>query len=146
MTAPDGFDTVTPYIVVKDGKGALALYEKAVGAEICGKLEMPGSDKIAHACFQIGSSKIFLSDENDQMPAPTDGIGARFYIYVDDVDAQHKQALAAGMTEKAAPEDMFWGDRTAVLTCPYGHTWTIATHVRDVSPEDLAEAMKAMAG
>ncbi len=145
---PEGFHTITPYIVVGDGNAALDLYEKALGAEVFGKLTMPGSDKILHAMLQVGSSRMFLSDENPDagMMAPSSDVGTRFYLYVEDVDAGHKRAVDAGLKEIAAPEDMFWGDRTAVLEDPWGHRWTFATHVKDVSEEDMAEAMKAMAG
>ena len=141
---PEGFHTITPLIVVGDGNAALALYEKALGAEVMGQLTAPGSDKIAHAMMQLGSSRLFLCDEQPDMGmmAPKDEAGTRFYIYVEDVDAAHSRATDAGLKEIAAPEDMFWGDRTAVLEDPWGHRWTLATHVKDVTPEDMAEAMK----
>ncbi len=145
---PEGFHTITPFIVVGDGNAALALYEKALGAEIAGKLNVPGSDAIMHAVLKIGSSMLFLCDENPDagMIAPKDGAGSRFYLYVGDIDATHKRAVDAGMNEQSAPQDMFWGDRTSVLQDPWGHRWTLATHVKDVTSEDMAEAMKAMAG
>lgn len=145
---PEGFHTITPFIVVGDGNKALALYEKALGAEVIGKLNAPGSDAIVHACVQIGSSKVFLCDESPNMGmiAPKEETGTRFYLYMDDVDAGHKRACDAGLKEIAPPEDMFWGDRTAVLEDPWGHRWTLATHVKDVSEDDMAEAMKAMGG
>lgn len=137
---PEGFHTITPYIVVTDGNAALALYEKALGAEVLGKLTVPGSDKVMHASVQLGTSIFFLSDENPDMGmmAPKDEVGTRFYLYVDDVDA--------GLKEIAAPEDMFWGDRTAVLEDQWGHGWTLATRVKEVSMEEMEETMKAMAG
>lgn len=145
---PEGFHTITTFIVVGDGNAALALYEKAFGAEVTGKLTMPGSGIIMHAMLKIGTSMLFLCDENANMGmmAPKDEAGTRFYLYVEDVDAVHKRALDAGLSEQAAPQDMFWGDRTAVLQDPWGHRWTLATHVKDVTPEDMAQAMKAMAG
>ena len=144
---PDGFHSITPHIVVRDGAEAIALYIKALGAKELSRILAPGTDKIMHACLEIGDPKFFLADENEKMGmrAPRDEVGTRFYVYVEDVDALHGKALAAGMTESAAPEDMFWGDRTAVLTDPNGHRWTLATHVRDVSEEEMAEAMSAMA-
>ncbi len=144
---PQGFHTITPFIVVGDGNKALALYEKALGAELVSKLTVPGSDAIMHAMLKIGSSMLFLCDENPDagMVAPKDEPGSRFYLYVEDVDAAHKRAVDAGLSELSAPQDMFWGDRIAILQDPWGHRWTLATHVKDVTPEDMAEAMKAMA-
>ena len=147
-TAPEGFHSITPYITVNDAAAAIDLYKKALNATGDMRMTLPGTDKIMHACLQIGSSKLFLCDENpDQgMFAPKDAsTGSKFYIYVDDVDAQHKQAVEAGMTEISAPMDMFWGDRMSVLTDPFGHTWDLATHVRDVGEEEMAEALAQMA-
>ncbi len=80
------------------------------------------------------------------MSAPeSDKEGHHFYLYVNDVDSAHKKAIAAGMTEVKAPEDQFWGDRMSRVKCKFGHHWSLATHVRDVTPEEMAEAMQAMA-
>lgn len=146
-TIPEGFHSITPYIVVSDAAVAIDLYKKALDATGENRIMMPGSDKIMHACLQIGSSKLFLCDENPEqgMLAPKDvSTGSKFYVYVDDVDAQHQQAIAAGMTEVSAPMDTFWGDRMSVLTDPYGHTWDLATHLRDVSEEEIAAAIAQM--
>lgn len=141
---PEGFHTITPYLVVKGAAKAIELYQNALGAKVEGRMDGPDGS-VMHACLQIGSSKIFLGDENEMMKASADPGGTRFYVYVEDVDAAHKQAVAAGMSEKAAPEDMFWGDRTAVVIDSSGHSWTLATHQREVTPEEMAEAMKQMA-
>ena len=148
-TRPEGFHAVTPYLVVADAAGAIDLYEKALGATEAHRMPLPGTDKIMHACVTIGDSKVFLCDElpGQGMLAPSGaGAGSKFYVYVDDVDAQHGQAVASGMTEISAPMDMFWGDRMSVLNDPYGHTWQLATHIRDVSEEEMAAAMAEMAG
>jgi PhnB protein len=145
MAEPEGFNTITPLLIVKNAGKAIELYEKALGAETVMRLDSPDGSSVLHAVLQIGSSKIFLGDEHNQMTAPSDGAGTRLYLYVDDVDAQHATAIGAGMTEKHALEDMFWGDRTTVLNCPHGHTGTLATHQRDVTPEEIAEAMTSMA-
>ncbi len=144
---PEGFHTITPYIAVVGAKAAIAHYEAALGATSAMVMTLPGSDKVMHACLQLGTSKFFLCDENpDQgMPAPQDGKGGtHLYVYFDDVDSAHAKAVAAGMTEISLPTDMFWGDRMSVLRCKYGHNWTLATHMRDVSPDEIAEAMKQM--
>jgi uncharacterized glyoxalase superfamily protein PhnB len=94
-----------------------------------------------HACIQIGSSKLFLTDVNPQM-----GCGAPsqsgFYVYIDDVDAGFKKALQNGMKEVSSLQDMFWGDRTGCLVDPFGIKWNLATHKRDVSPQEMEEARK----
>lgn len=146
---PEGFHTITPNIVVSDAEKAIALYEAALGATLSMKMMMPGTAKVMHACVQIGNSKLFLCDELPMFgtvaPKGKDQ-GSSFYVYVDDVDAQHSKALKAGMEEKSAPTDMFWGDRNGVVLDPYGHSWTLATKVREVSVEDMQEAVQNMAG
>ena len=144
---PEGFHSVTPYLVLKDAAGAIELYTAAFGATSVNRMMMPGSDKIIHACLQIGSSKIFLCDEDPQqgmLAADDPDKGPRFYVYFDDVQQQHQQAVSAGMTEVSAPMEMFWGDAMSVLKDPYGVNWSLATHVRDVSEEEMAEAMAQM--
>jgi len=139
---PEGFHTITPSLTVSDGEAAIALYVKALGAAVKGKVNAPGSKKIMHSCLQIGSSKVFVQDAMPGMPGPKERHAA-FYVYVPNVDAAHKRAVEAGMKELYAPTDMFWGDRTSVVACPFGHHWTFAAHVRDVSQAEMAKAMKA---
>ena len=144
---PEGFHTITPSIIVKNGSAAIDLYNRALGAEEMGRILLPGSDKIMHACLQIGSSKLFLYDENPEkgMLAPEGGKGgASFYVYVDDVDASHQQALTAGMSEISPPDDMFWGDRMSIVQDEYGHTWSLAAHERDVTQEEMMAAIAEM--
>jgi PhnB protein len=143
---PEGFHSITPQITVSDAAAAIDLYKKALGASEVSRFNMPGTDKIMHACIAVGDSRIFLGDENPQMGqlAPKEGGGARFYVYVQNVDTQHKQALAAGMKERAAPMDMFWGDRTSVLGDRFGQSWTLATHKREVSEPEMMKAMQEM--
>ncbi|MGO9483310.1 MAG: VOC family protein [Rhodomicrobium sp.] len=142
---PEGFHTITPSLTVPDGEAAIALYEKAFGAEVLHKMHMPGSKKVVHACLQIGSSRIFVQDEMPNMPGPKQR-HASFYLYVPDVDAAFKRALSAGMKELYAPSDMFWGDRTGVVADQFGNHWTFATHIRNPSEVEMTEAMKAWAG
>jgi PhnB protein len=144
---PEGIHSITPQITVRDGAAAIELYKRALGAVEVGRFLMPGSNKIMHASFRVGDSAIFLNDEMPQMGAvaPKDGVGgSRFYLYVEDVDAQHKKALAVGMTERSAPSDMFWGDRTSVLADRFGQNWTLAAHKRDVSEAEMKKAAAAM--
>jgi uncharacterized glyoxalase superfamily protein PhnB len=145
---PEGFHTITPHLTVSDANKAIALYEAALGATNLGAMSFPDGKRIAHAMLQIGSSKLFINDEMPGMGAAPAGpdMGSKFYLYVEDVDAAHKRAIDAGMTEKSAPEDMFWGDRTSVVSDAFGQVWTFASHVRDVSMEEMQEAMKRFAG
>ncbi|MDG1417520.1 MAG: VOC family protein [Maricaulis sp.] len=145
---PTGMHSITPHLMVKDARAALALYEKAFGAEIVHVLEMPGSGIVMHASFKIGDSTLFISDEMPGGPrkAPSGNMSSvAFYLYTKDVDAAFARAKTAGLDAMSEPEDMFWGDRTAVLHDPFGHNWTLATQLRDVSPEEMAETMKNMA-
>ncbi len=146
---PEGYNTVTPYLAVDGAKKAIEFYKRAFGATE--RLVMPGpGDTIGHAEIEIGDSVVMVSDPFPQssIKAPT-AVGATtagVFLYVDDVDEVFKQAIDAGGTEVSAPENMFWGDRFASIADPFGHQWQMATHVEDVSPEDMAErAKEAMA-
>jgi uncharacterized glyoxalase superfamily protein PhnB len=138
---PEGFHTITPQITASNGDKAIALYKKALDAKELSRMLMPGTDKIMHASLQIGTSKLFLSDEGMQKKGPK-GAGSAFYIYVLDVDAAHKRALEAGMSETMPPTDMFWGDRFSAVDDQFGHRWCFATQVREVSRDEMVEAAK----
>ena len=99
----------------------------------------PGTDKIMHAALAIGDSKLFLSDRSMQKKDPK-GIGSAFYVYVADVDAAHKRAVVAGMTEMMPPADMFWGDRMSAVNDRFGHRWCFATHTREVGEDEMRKA------
>jgi PhnB protein len=150
---PDGYRTVTPYLTVDGAKKAIEFYKRAFGAKERSIMPGPG-DTIGHAELEIGDSIVMLSDPFPQssIKAPTElgGTTAGVFLYVEDVDEVFKQAIDAGATETMAPDNMFWGDRFGSVTDPFGHSWQIATHVEDVSPEDMAErakeAMASMAG
>ena len=101
----------------------------------------PGTDKIMHAALAIGDSKLFLSDRSMQKKDPK-GIGSAFYVYVADVDAAHKRAIAAGMSEMMPPADMFWGDRMSAVNDRFGHRWCFATHTREVGEDEMRKAMQ----
>lgn len=145
---PDGFHTVTPNILVDGAAKAIALYEKALGAELMGRMDMPGTDTVMHAAMRIGSSPLFVADKTPmetRQPPGKDGSPVSFYLYVEDCDAAYKKALGAGMSSAFEPEDMFWGDRTAGVADPFGYRWVFATRVREVSEDEMNKAMKAMA-
>ncbi len=139
---PEGFSTVTPTLVVNGAAKAIEQYKKAFGATETYRLNCADSGKIMHACIQVGTSKIFLCDTHPEMcAAPTQ---SNFYLYFKDVDATFKQAKQAGMQESSPVQDMFWGDRTGNVKDAFGNSWTLATHVRDVSPEEMEKAAKHM--
>lgn len=146
---PEGCSSVTPYLVVKGAAAALDYYTKAFGAREL--FRMPGPDgRILHAELQIGDSRVMLSDEMPEMggtsPKTLKGTSVSLYLYVENVDAVFKSAIAAGATAKMPVSDMFWGDRWGLLIDPFGHEWQVATHIEDLTPEEMgrraAEAMK----
>jgi len=145
---PDGYYSLTPYLVIKGAAEAIEFYKKVFGAaEI---LRMPGpGGRIMHAEIKIGNSIMMLADENPERgflsPASRGGNTSSVMFYTDDVDATFRKAIAAGAKQVSAPEDMFWGDRMGNLTDPFGHSWAIATHKEDVSPAEIEKRMKAMA-
>ncbi|MBC7979604.1 MAG: VOC family protein [Armatimonadetes bacterium] len=135
---PEGYHSVTPSLTTRDSNSALEFYNKAFGATELFRL--PGENgKVNHAEFQIGNSRMMISDEFPEWGsvAPEVGKGGSFMIYVEDCDGQYEQALAAGATSISPPADQFWGDRTAHVADPFGYRWGLAQHVRDVSPEEL---------
>ena len=145
---PDGYCSLTPYLVIKGADRALEFYKKAFNAVEIVRMPGPGG-RIMHAEVKIGNSMLMLADENPERhalsPSTLGGAGCSVMFYTDDVDAMHKQAVAAGAKTDQPPTDMFWGDRMANITDPFGHCWGIATHKEDVSPEEMGRRMKAMA-
>jgi PhnB protein len=147
---PEGYHTVTPYLAVEDAQEAIDFYGRALGATE--RSRMPGPENtIAHAELEIGDSLVMLSDPFPQAstktPKELGGTSVNIFLYVDNVDDFVQKALDAGATLTAPVEDQFWGDRFGVVTDPFGHTWSVATHVEDVAPEEMAERAKtAMAG
>jgi PhnB protein len=146
---PDGYENVIPYLTVDDGKGAIEFYKRAFGATE--RSSMPGPDgRIAHAELLIGDALIMLSDPFPQFAARTPkelgDTTVVLFFYAEDVDAVVKTAADAGATITMEPEDQFWGDRLGQVTDPFGHVWQIATHVEDVTPEEMeARGREAMA-
>jgi PhnB protein len=147
---PDGYHSVTVYISVRGAAEAIAFYKKAFGAEELVRMDMPGG-KVGHAELAIGDSRIMLADEMPDMPdrlavIPKTLGGTTFGInlYVEDADARFNQAVAAGATVKRPLATQFYGDRSGSLIDPFGHAWTISTHVEDVSPEEMKRRMDAL--
>lgn len=137
---PEGYTSLSPYLTVDDGRAALDFYKRAFGAREMGIMEAPDG-RIAHAALQIGNSALMFSDPFPQFagksPKELGGTTNALFLYVDDVDAVVRQAVDTGATILMEPEDQFWGDRMGQITDPFGHIWQIATHVEDVSPEEL---------
>jgi len=148
---PSGFHTLTPHLVVKGASRAIDFYKKAFGAQEIGRLTGPDGKSIMHANLKIGDSHVFLVDEMPQMGCRgPESIGATpvtIHMYVEDVDATFGKAVAAGAQVRMPVADMFWGDRYGILTDPFGHSWSLATHKEDLSPEEIGKrAQSACSG
>ena len=143
---PDGYHTLTTYLVVRGAADALEFYKKAFGANELKRVNMPDG-KIAHAEFKIGDSIFMIADENphctDMSPEKLGGSPVKQFLYVTDVDATYADAIKAGAKETMPPANQFWGDRMGGVTDPFGHHWMIATHVEDVDPNELPSRMAA---
>ncbi|HEY8245571.1 MAG TPA: VOC family protein [Casimicrobiaceae bacterium] len=143
---PEGYHSVTPYIVVQGAAKALDFYARAFGAKE--KFRLPMGDIIGHAEIVIGDSHVMLADVMDDHkdPRKLGGTPVSLMIYTSDADAMFKRAIAAGAKQVRPVENQFYGDRTGVLEDPFGHVWSIATHVEDVSDEEIRRRMAAMPG
>jgi PhnB protein len=144
---PDGYHTLTPYLIVKGAANALDYYKKAFAAKEL--LRMPGPDgAIMHAEMQVGDSPIMLADEMPgrpyRSPISYGGTPVSLMLYVEDVDAFFSRAIAAGGKVQQAVQDQFYGDRTGTFEDPFGHVWTIATHKEDVSGAEMMKRMEAL--
>lgn len=137
---PDGYPRLTPYLIVRDGPDAVDFYTKAFGARERMRLSTPDG-KIGHTELEIFDSLIMLADEAPEMgavsPATVGGTPVTLCLYVDDVDAVVEQAVAAGARLSRPVEDRFYGDRSGEITDPFGHRWSIASHIEDVAPEEM---------
>ena len=145
---PEGFHTLTPYLVVRDGAKAIEFYKQAFGAKVRGIHYMPDGKTILHADLQFGDSHMMLNDEFPQWGAlsPLSNGGATsvtMHMYVEDVDRVFNQAVASGATVKMPVMDAFWGDRYGQLVDPFGHQWSVATHKQDLTEEEMIKASKA---
>jgi PhnB protein len=139
---PAGYHTVTPYLVCRGAAEAIEFYKKAFGAKE--KMRMPMPDgKIGHAELKIGDSHIMLGDEQPERgasaPQTVGGTPVAVFLYVPNVDKVFAQAVAAGATVEMPLENMFWGDRYGKLSDPFGHKWSLATHIEDLSPKEMAK-------
>ncbi len=142
---PEGYHTLTPSITVRDAASAIEFYKKAFGAVEKGVMKGPDG-KVMHAELRIGDSLIMLADEFPQFgslsPQSIGGSGSGLHIYVEDVDSAFDRAIGAGGVVEMPVADMFWGDRFGKLVDPFGHKWSIATHTRDMSMEEIEEAQE----
>jgi PhnB protein len=147
---PAGYHTATPYLVCRGAADAILFYKRAFGAKE--RMRMPGPDgRVMHAEIQIGDSVVMLGDEMPEMgavaPPSLGGTATGVFLYVTNVDKVFAQAVGAGATAEMPPADMFWGDRYCKLVDPFGHRWSIATHIEDLTPKEMArrgaEAMAA---
>jgi len=147
MPVPEGMHTVTPHLVCAGAAEAIEFYKKAFGAVEMARLPTP-QGKLAHAMIRIGDSVVMLVDEFPEMgalsPTSLKGSPVTIHLYVDDADAAAERAVKAGAKITMPVADQFWGDRYGQLVDPFGHRWSIGTHVRDVSMEEMQQAMQKM--
>lgn len=138
---PEGYHTITPYLTVKGAEKAIEFYKKALGAQETVRMPGPDGRGIVHAELKIGDSIIMLHDEmpENKSPQSLGGSPVGLYLYLQDVDAAFKKAVAAGAQELQPVQDMFWGDRVGQFKDPFGHFWTLATHKEDLTPEEVAK-------
>jgi PhnB protein len=145
---PAGYRTVNPYLTVRNGVQALDFYKKAFGAEEIARMLMPDG-KLMHAEFKIGDTMVMMSDEFEtggcKSPETVGAATSSLMLYVEDTDASYKRAVDAGAKSTMAPQDMFWGDRFCQVVDPFGQVWSIATHIEDVSPEEMEKRTAAFA-
>jgi uncharacterized glyoxalase superfamily protein PhnB len=145
---PEGFHTLTPYLIVRDCANAIEFYKQAFGATVQRVSHAPDGEKISHADLRIGDSILMLNDEfpewGSHSPLSPGGGSASctIHIYVDDVDTMWNSAVNAGATVKMPLADQFWGDRYGILKDPFGHNWSLASHIADPTPQEIEEAMK----
>jgi PhnB protein len=143
---PEGFHTLTPHLVYEGASEAIKFLMKAFGAVELTRLEGPGG-KIMNAQLRIGNSMLMVVDDFPDWgsfgPQALKGTTMTVHLFVEDVDAVFARAVAAGAIVKMPVADMFWGDRYGVLQDPFGHQWSVATHQRDLSPQQIAEGMRS---
>ncbi len=144
---PEGFHSVTPMIMFKDARKAIEFYKRAIGARERFAMPWPDGKGVMHAELLIGDSIIMMGEENPQADCKSaeakGGSPVNFYIYLENVDEAFRRALDAGAESRAAVRDMFWGDRVGTVNDPFGYSWSLATHIKDPTPQELQEGAKA---
>jgi len=135
---PEGYHTITPYLLLSDASKAIDWYTKAFGAKEFVRMDGPDG-KVGHAELRIGDSVVMLADAADRSPSARGGTTVSFVLYVDDVDSAFKKALDLGGKQVQPVEDKFYGDRMGTLSDPFGHEWSVATHKEDLSPAEMAK-------
>lgn len=142
---PTGFHTLTPRLTVRDADKALEFYRNALGAEILGVARMPDG-KVLHASLRIGDSMLMLNEEFPEYgglsPLSVGGTGVTIHIYLENVDQAFNRVVDAGAKVTMPLMDQFWGDRYGMVTDPFGHKWSLATHIKDMSPEEMQRAQE----
>ena len=148
---PEGYSTITPYIVLKEAERALAWYKEALGAEEI--FRMPGTDgRIMHGELRIGNSILMFADEFPEMsvdwrsPRTLGGTTFSLWVFTEDCDAMYKKAIDGGALPNQEPADMFWGDRYGAFTDPFGHKWSVATHKEDLEPAEMERRQREWLG
>ena len=143
---PDGYQAVTPYLIVSGAARALDFYKQVFGATEL--MRLAGPNGVAHAEMRIGDSVVMLADESPDMgykgPVALGGSPVSLMLYVADVDATFQRAVAAGAVQQRPVKDQFYGDRSGTLEDPFGHVWTVATHIEDVAPDEIDRRLAAM--
>jgi len=144
---PKGYTSITPYLIMESATKAIDFYKKIFGAKVVMQMEMP-TGKVAHAELKLGEAKIMLADENPQMgahsPRKFGGTPVSILFYTKNVDNTVKQALDAGAKLMKPVQDMFYGDRSGTVMDPFGHIWTVATHIEDVSQSQMRKRSEAL--
>jgi len=144
---PDGYHTVTPYLIINGAADAIDFYKRAFGATEIMRMPDP-KGRIGHAEIRVGDSVIMMADQHQEMgyrdPRALGGTAVSIVLYVDNVDTVFERAIKAGAKSQRPVADQFYGDRMGTLEDPFGHVWTIGTHIEDVSPEEMKRRMAAM--
>jgi uncharacterized glyoxalase superfamily protein PhnB len=144
---PAGFHTVTPMFTFKDARKAMAFYQRAFGAQELYAMPGPDGTGVMHAELRVGDSIIMMGEEHPQEPCKSaetmGGSPISLYLYVENVDAAFAKAIEAGAESRMPVEDMFWGDRAGSVQDPFGYSWTLATHIKDLTPREIEEGARA---